>query len=753
MPSVRHDPASAADIARDAAVVGDGILARSLRETLVARGCDVDTRVSPSPVEPAALREYARGAGLVICAVEDAPYERILNVSRACLAAGTPCLFVTVRADSIDVGPIAVPGATPCYACSRLALDLGAGGSGGTAALASLRAGAIGTQRRAAADTAVSLAAERAAAVLAPAGRPAGLATVQRIGAGRVREVRVPWHAGCDHCAGAGAGAERAGAPAVAALRQIAAADRVRALHASQLAPARSHSEYRTVAIVGGGTAGYLTALSLRAFRPELEVTVIESSRIPVIGVGEATTSELPVYLHKLLGLDVVEFWRRVQPTWKLGIRFEWGRGGDYHFNYPFDRGPIFEPHTYDGHIRNTSLLSALMDRGAGPVMELANGDVLSLLDDYPFAYHLENRRFVAYLQREALRAGVSHIDATIRDAVLGADGETVECLIGEDGRRLAYDLYVDCTGFRSELIEKRLGSRFISYADSLFTDTAVVAQVPHRSRIDPYTTAETMDAGWCWNIPQVEDNHRGYVFSSAFVDADQAADEMRANNPGMGDTWTVKFRSGRHEEFIKGNVVAIGNSYGFVEPLESTAIQVVLYENLLLAHYFPVFKHETKSKQLLNDRVAAHWDYLRWFLAVHYKFNGRADTPFWRACRADVDASGADDILGLFHESGPLTYRALSTRGLGGLSFNDYGFDVMLLGQGVVPERAQPPRLDRESYRRGVAAIREVADAALPHAEALELLMERRPDLLRAFASGDRGWVAAFARSLRSFA
>src|SRR5439155_447296 len=150
---------------------------------------------------------------------------------------------------------------------------------------------------------------------------------------------------------------------------------------------------------------------------------------------------------------------------------------------------------------------------------------------------------------------------------------------------------------------------------------------------IAPYTEAETMDHGWCWRIPVEGVDHRGYVHSSAFVNAADAAAEMRAKNPGMGDTWTVRFRSGRHADFWKGNVVAIGNAYGFVEPLESTALHMVIVELAYCVRLLEGGAHDAAVRET-NDRIGAHWDFPRWFLAIHYKFNRKLDTEFWRSCR-----------------------------------------------------------------------------------------------------------------------
>ncbi|EDM79929.1 tryptophan halogenase [Plesiocystis pacifica SIR-1] len=322
--------------------------------------------------------------------------------------------------------------------------------------------------------------------------------------------------------------------------------------------------------MLGGGSSGYFAALAIQRRFPELEVTVIASSKVPIIGVGEATTTLMPPFLHAQLGLSMEAMCRAVEPTFKLGIRFEWGRPGAYHFNFPFGDADPLLAHHFDGDLRHQSLMSMAMDQGLAPVLRGPEGEVVSLLRQVKFAYHLDNAPFVAFLAEAARAAGIGHIDATICDASTraGASGEPeIASLRTEDGRELAYDLYIDASGFRSVLLGGALEERFQSYASSLFCDRAVVADVAEGAGVEPYTTAETMDAGWCWRIPVRRACHRGYVYSSAFQSDDEAVAHMRAANPSMGEAKLIRFRSGRRERAWVGNVAAVGNAYGFVEP------------------------------------------------------------------------------------------------------------------------------------------------------------------------------------------
>jgi tryptophan halogenase len=513
----------------------------------------------------------------------------------------------------------------------------------------------------------------------------------------------------------------------------------------------------RRVGILGGGTAGWLTALALRAQIPSLDVTVIESSRIPIIGVGEATVPSLVSFLHHYLELDIVELTREVQPTWKQGIRFEWGLPGRYVFQAPFDwevngvgmLGSMAET----GDVSAFTLQGILMGREVTPVIR-TNGQLQSFLPMLSFAYHLDNQRLVRYLTRTALARGVHHVDAEIVDATLrpdaagAGDGEPeIAHLVTADGQTLEYDLYVDCSGFRSALLEQRLGVPFQSYASSLYTDRAIAFDVPHGGKLKAYTTARTMENGWCWSIPMVENDHLGYVFSSAYCSEDEALAEARRAFPELAHERTIRFRSGRHERLWVGNVYAVGNAYAFVEPLESTGLLMTMRAITSLVRAFPIVKGSAATavmKRFVNTTVGRDWDRLRWFLAAHYKFNKRLDSRFWRDVRADADVSGIQDALDIFTTMGPLSLlpralRASVNETAGVFFYGLAGLDCILLGQKV-----PYPNLEREppkvwGARRQMAL--DFAKRGLPHAEALRATWER-PEWLYQIVDHPSSWA-----------
>ena len=509
-------------------------------------------------------------------------------------------------------------------------------------------------------------------------------------------------------------------------------------------APVEGNAPYRTVGILGGGTAGYLTALALRTRRPELSVTLIESSQIPIIGVGEATTPRLLDFLHAKAGLDVVDFYRRVLPTWKMGIKFFWGLPGDYTFSGAFQFASLLEPMVYRGNMETYSLGCALMEQDRVPIFANPDGTVTSFLHRIAWAYHLDNVRFVRYLTEEALRLGVKHVDRTIADAELSADGENIECLIDQEGGRHRFDLYVDASGFRSALLEKKMRSRFISYDSSLFTDSAVCADVPNGGKLKPYTTAESMDSGWCWNIPFQEADHRGYVFSSAFCTPERAGDEMKRKNPTMiGEPRLIKFRSGRHADFWRGNVLAVGNAYAFVEPLESTGLEMLTIELDLVIDHFPGSQKDEGIKRGLSEKLGRMWDDLRGLLAIHYKFNRKFDTDFWRECRARTDLATAEQRVGLFVDRAPLSHwRALlrANDPVSDFFSQDYIYDVLLCGQQVPATYLQPSE-SRASLEQRRRHYRQAASWAIPQAEALRMLAESPESLVSVFDDPE-SWI-----------
>jgi tryptophan halogenase len=485
------------------------------------------------------------------------------------------------------------------------------------------------------------------------------------------------------------------------------------------------------VLVLGGGSAGFLAALSLKIRIPDLQVSVVRSSALGVIGVGEATTFAFPNYLHGRLKLDPGEFHRQAQPTWKLGIRFlNWGPRR--HFDYTFHSQVtsrwqnLSKPNGYYCYddFEYGDIFPALMSHDKAFARNQYGGPHIGT----DVAYHIENRTFVAYLEALAAHRGIVIHDDLVSE--VKQDDAGVAGLVLQSGRTATADLYVDCSGFASLLLSRTLHEPFRSYAATLFNDRAVWGGWERTDEpIRPYTTAEAMDAGWCWRIDHEFLIHRGYVYSSAFISDDEAAREFRAKNPKVETTRPIKFVSGRYERSWVKNVIGIGNASGFVEPLESTSLGVVcdecdsLSNSLLECDRQPT---PTVVRQY-NKRFGMKWDHIRDFLSVHFKFNTGMDTPFWRECRAKVDLAEAAGIVEYFRENGPGTYHHLTL--LDPLSqFGLDGYWTLLIGQKVPYNRPYVPSPEeRQLWRQIQQSFRAKGEAGVSVKEALGWV--RSPD------------------------
>ncbi len=446
--------------------------------------------------------------------------------------------------------------------------------------------------------------------------------------------------------------------------------------------------------VLGSGSAGLIAAVTLKLKIPALRITVLRSPAIGIIGVGEGTTPNFSAHLFDYVGLNRKHFWEIAKPTWKLGIRFLWGPRGK--FDYTFDKQMDTQlegldmPNAYfcQDAFADASLPAALMARGKVFTRQ-ENG--CPKIEGW-HALHIENENLVSYLELVAKEIGVIFIDGTLQSTERHPHGPIAAVHL-EDGRRLAADFFVDASGFRSELLGKSLGEEFVSFGHSLFCDRAVAGGWERTAEpILPYTTAETMDAGWAWQIEHEHHINRGYVFSSAHLSDEAAVAEFQRKNPNApGDPRLIHFRSGYYRHQWVENVVALGNAGGFVEPLEATALMVVcgniqlLTEILLRNQLDPT----PSGRELFNRITRESWEDIRDFLALHYKYNTLLDTPFWRHARAETDLSALAPLIDFYKENGPTGFCRYHLHG-GQSDFGLEGFLVMLVGNRV-PTHFQP--------------------------------------------------------------
>jgi tryptophan 7-halogenase len=415
----------------------------------------------------------------------------------------------------------------------------------------------------------------------------------------------------------------------------------------------------QSVLVLGGGSAGLLAALTLKRRLPKLAVTMVRSSSLGVIGVGEGSTAILPTHLFNNLGIPADRFYREARPTWKQGILFLWGRRSQgYFYDFGFQ---------YDAKAQGTSRAAgffawdncedlnptcAMMRRG----LAFRSGPLGKPVIKGEYAFHIENALLVSCLEKLALESGIL-IEDDLLNQVQCSD-QHVQALHFHSGKRREADLYIDASGFRSELLGQAFATPFKSFSDALFCDRAVVGGW-RRAEDEPilaYTTAETMDAGWSWQIEHEHLINRGYVYSSAFIDDDQAQAEFLRANPKIRDTRVVPFRSGRLATEWVGNAVAVGNAAGFVEPLEATALAQIIYTSCSIVQALEAseFSPGPIHRNRHNFAMARAWDEIRDFLAFHYRFNNRRDTPFWRHCQESTPLGDFEPLFEAYRKLGP---------------------------------------------------------------------------------------------------
>lgn len=489
----------------------------------------------------------------------------------------------------------------------------------------------------------------------------------------------------------------------------------------------------QSILVLGGGSAGLLAALTLKRKIPELDVEVVFSSRIGVIGVGEGTVPYVPHHLHVYLGFDEHEIFTALQPVFKLGVRFQWGKRP--HFDYTFSgrqhswRTPELPRNNGFYGFEDPlamDLPSALMDRGKA-LPRRPDG-----LPDLPpagsnLAWHLENRLFVNWLETACRRQGVRFTDAEVAGVKIGEQG--IDAIrLNDDSERRA-DFYIDSSGFASELVGKALGEPFVDFSGSLFCDRAVAGGWERADEpVLPYTVSETMEAGWCWRIDHPDRIHRGYVYSSSHTTDEQAVEAYRKVAPKAIDPRIVRFRSGHYRRGWIGNVAGVGNAAGFVEPLEATALMVICLQCRWLADgWIDSERRPNESmRDLFNAMNVRLWSQIRDFLAIHYRFNDRLDNGFWRRCREEIPLHELESLATFYRENGP---SAINTGHLlPGDPFGIDGYLAMLVGLKVPHQRsyvASPPEMNR--WKARCERHRKIAQGAMGMPEVQRQLSDRR--------------------------
>jgi len=465
----------------------------------------------------------------------------------------------------------------------------------------------------------------------------------------------------------------------------------------------------RSVLVVGGGSAGWMTAAMLgHILRENCAVTLVESEDIGTIGVGEATIPPIRTF-NETLGLAEGDFVRETRASFKLGIEFvDWGAVGNRYF-HPFGpHGRAFDMvamHHYWLRARGQGDAAPLDDHAMAWQMAKAgrmahpSADPRNVASTFDYAYHFDAGLYAAFLRRFAEARGVTRVEGKIADVALHGETGFVRHVRLEDGRELAADLFIDCSGLRALLIEGALKVGYEDWSHWLPCDRAVAMPCEHPGGAHPggahpaeapaplpYTRSTAREAGWQWRIPLQHRIGNGYVYCSAHMDDARAAEllSQRLDGEPLGEPRLVRFATGRRKRHWHKNVVAIGLSSGFLEPLESTSLHLIQANISKLMALFPTRDFAPAPTDEFNRIASAETERIRDFIILHYKLTQRRDSALWRHV-ADMEIPETLALkIAHFRESGRLIAREMDL-------FAADSWLAVHIGQGNIPQRTDP--------------------------------------------------------------
>ena len=449
------------------------------------------------------------------------------------------------------------------------------------------------------------------------------------------------------------------------------------------------------VVVLGGGTAGWMTAAGVASLLPgRAQVTLVESEDIGIVGVGEATLPHLRGYVEKL-GIAEAAFMKATHATFKLGIEFrDFGQLGEGYI-HPF--GSFGEPvadvafHHYWLELARQGMAKPLGTYSLAVAAARANRFAPPARDEtlastYGYAYQFDATLFGPFMREHGLKIGVERVEGLVTAVERDPETGNVQALFLKSGARIEGDLFVDCSGFRSLLIGEELEEEWEDWAHWLPCDRAAAMPCSHvpGEPLRPYTTATAMPAGWRWQIPLQHRMGNGYVFASNFISEDEACETIRASAEGepLADPRVLRFRPGRRRRSWQRNVVAVGLSSGFLEPLESTSIYLAQMAITNLIELFPDGRNiDPRDRNEFNRMVDMEYDRIRDFLILHYHATSRSDSAFWDYVRTMPVPDSLAAKMELWRRTGRVEKYS---EGL----FFEPSWVAVYIGQGLLPEQ-----------------------------------------------------------------
>jgi tryptophan halogenase len=492
----------------------------------------------------------------------------------------------------------------------------------------------------------------------------------------------------------------------------------------------------RSVVIVGGGTSGWMCAAALSRLieHAGVSVTLIESEEIGTVGVGEATIPSL-LQFNAMLGLDENDFLRNTQGTFKLGIEFvDWSRVGSRYI-HPFGTfgldlqamkfhqfwlklAQLGEADAGDLGDYNLCAVAARLARFARP-----GGDRSSVLSSLRYAFHFDAGLYARYLRKYSEGRGVVRIEGKIVEVKRRSEDGFIDAVLLADGRAVAGELFIDCSGFRGLLIEQTLQAGFENWSHWLPCNRAVAVPCESSGTLLPYTRSTADKAGWRWRIPLQHRIGNGYVYCSDFISDEDAQAQLLSQLDGkpLAAPRVLKFVAGRRRKFWEKNCVAIGLAGGFIEPLESTSIHLGQTGIVKLLALFPDRGFSQTEIDAYNQATALEYERVRDFIILHYKATERDDAPFWRRCRdMDVPVS-LQQKMELFRSKGRVLRWQEDL-------FTEDSWIAVMLGQGVTPAGYDPlvDSLPVDKLRKFVRHIKDVVARTAQAMPAHDRFIER---------------------------
>ena len=465
----------------------------------------------------------------------------------------------------------------------------------------------------------------------------------------------------------------------------------------------------QNVIIVGGGTAGWMTAsLLAKTLGKTLNITLVESDKIGIVGVGEATIPPI-VNFNSAIGVDERAFLKATQGTIKLGIEFNnWNQEGDSYmhafgnigkkfpfcdFNHFWLRAQQIEmAKNTDKALQSGEHSKSFWDYSLN--YQAAKQNKFAAINNIPntnlpglaYAYHFDAGLYAKFLSKHAQGMGVKRIEGTIIQVKKNKDSGFVESLFLEDGTSITGDLFIDCSGLAALLIEKTLSTGFDDYSHWLPCDRAMAVPCEKTDNIEPYTRSTAHKVGWQWRIPLQHRTGNGLVYSSKHMSDEDAKILLLNNLDGkpLAEPRVIPFRTGRRRKQWHKNVIAIGLSSGFFEPLESTNIHLIQTAAIRLMKFFPHHGVQQEEVDEFNRQSKVEAEGIRDFIILHYKLNSRGDSDFWRTCqRMDVPESLTNKIE-LFKKTGKVFCNPNDL-------FTEIAWQQVMIGQGIIPEDYHP--------------------------------------------------------------